>query len=466
MDVEPPVPPGPENPNPFSLRGRPGAITLEAEGLHHPGSSRRGWPVYTPYRELTHLACSQRALWLGTTRSVFVVQRSAFVDEQGPEHLVRALLERIAALPGGADQLARMAEIEETSRLPGAPRATWALVGLCVAVYALQVFGGPGWHEVGYFSRALAADGDWWRLWTANWLHAVSAHLLLNLFALYALGTLVERSIGTARTAVVMVVSGLGAMLASGWAGEDRVVGVSGVVCGIFGALVWLELRFASVLPAWWRVPRRALGWVFGGTAALSLLPFVAGGAHAGGFLAGGAAAAALSWSSLRSRPSSPLLRAAAAVGVASCVLAAGAAVWEVQRDGPYLARYALRVAPMEGVSPEELNNLAWLIAIDDGSSRELLETARGMAERAVDETERNAPHILDTLAELHFRLGDAPAAVRIIDEAIRQDPERDYYREQRKRFLGEREGGPPNDGFFDFLPRERPLPEDEGIRV
>ena len=49
-------------------------------------------------------------------------------------------------------------------------------------------------------------------------------------------------------------------------------------------------------------------------------------------------------------------------------------------------------------------------------------------------------PHILDTLAEVHFQLGHRAEAVAAIDEAIPRDPGEDYYREQRRRFLGERD--------------------------
>ena len=49
----------------------------------------------------------------------------------------------------------------------------------------------------------------------------------------------------------------VGAMLARGLAEYAPVVGASGVVFGLLGALIWLELRSAEDLPAWWRVPRR-----------------------------------------------------------------------------------------------------------------------------------------------------------------------------------------------------------------
>ena len=163
------TPSAPSAPTTFSLRGRPRAIALEAEGLHHPTGARCGGPIYTAYRDITHLATSPRAIWLGTRRSVYVIARRTFVDPHGPEHLVRALLERIARQPGGSAQLARMAQIEEAARGRAPLRATWGLFAICAALYAAQLIGGDERHGRSAISRgALAADGDWWRVVTAQ----------------------------------------------------------------------------------------------------------------------------------------------------------------------------------------------------------------------------------------------------------------------------------------------------------
>jgi tetratricopeptide (TPR) repeat protein len=86
------------------------------------------------------------------------------------------------------------------------------------------------------------------------------------------------------------------------------------------------------------------------------------------------------------------------------------------------------------------LNNVAWSIAADPTSNEVALGLALQLAERAAAETDRQDAPILDTLAEVHFRLGEIDEAVTIIDEAIALLPDRDYYHEQRRRFLGERD--------------------------
>lgn len=431
----------PAEPAKFSLRDRRTNVVLDSSGVHHPSGARGGGMAYTAYSDITHLATSTRALWIGTRASVYLVQRRDFEDEHGPENVVRALLERIANLPEGAAQLARMAQIEETARNPGTLYATWGLAIVCVVVYAAQLLVGERVNAVGYFTGALTLAGEWWRAVTGNLLHGFLAHLALNLMALFGIGGLIERALGTARTVCVMAVSAALAMVASAMASSAPVVGVSGVVFGLLGALFWLEFRFADRLPAWWRVPRRGLYWMLAISLLLSLLPFIAGAAHVGGFVGGTAAAAALAWNTLGTRrPSPSWVRGFAAASLAVSVVAVSTAGYLVANPGEYVTRLAERIYALDEATPEELNNMAWLIAIDPDADRPLLELALRIALRAVEETDHQEPHILDTLAEVYFQLGDIDAAVAAIDEAIAQIPDRDYYHEQRRRFLGERE--------------------------
>ena len=71
------------------------------------------------------------------------------------------------------------------------------------------------------------------------------------------------------------------------------------------------------------------------------------------------------------------------------------------------------------------------------------------LADRAVQNTGGILPGVIDTLAEALFQRGDALGAVLTIDEAIRLAPGEPYYREQRRRFTGERdaEDRPPPPG-------------------
>jgi hypothetical protein len=93
------------------------------------------------------------------------------------------------------------------------------------------------------------------------------------------------------------------------------------------------------------------------------------------------------------------------------------------------------------------------------------------LAERAVTETGAAEATMLDTLAEVQFQLGWQAQAIATIDQAIAREPDESYYREQRRRFTGERpaDDRPPDPALRPQRRRERrlPLPPDElGLRV
>jgi membrane associated rhomboid family serine protease len=105
-------------------------------------------------------------------------------------------------------------------------------------------------HRIGALEPyAVVMQGEYWRLFTALFLHGGFAHLLFNLFALYVLGPPLERSIGAARFAVCYLVSGLassaGVVLLTviGLVQVAQLVGASGCIMGIVGAWAGFLLR-------------------------------------------------------------------------------------------------------------------------------------------------------------------------------------------------------------------------------
>ena len=103
------------------------------------------------------------------------------------------------------------------------------------------------------------------------------------------------------------------------------------------------------------------------------------------------------------------------------------AAERERQRIGGALT-YTLA---QEDASASTLNALAWTCATSDV----FLEESLIAAERAV-QREPNNSGILDTLAEVHYRMGHAQKAISVIDRAIALDPDDNYLKTQRERFL------------------------------
>jgi len=141
----------------------------------------------------------------------------------------------------------------------GAP-VTKILIGINVAVYVAELLQGGGVNGTkssiylhGVLWAPFVADGDYWRLLTAAFLHYGPFHLLLNMVALWWFGSLLEERIGSGKYLVLYIVSGL-----AGSAGALLIdpltptVGASGAIFGILGAGFVLE---------------RQRDYVFGGSA-------------------------------------------------------------------------------------------------------------------------------------------------------------------------------------------------------
>jgi membrane associated rhomboid family serine protease len=105
-------------------------------------------------------------------------------------------------------------------------------------------------HQLGALEPyAVVMQGQYWRLFTALFLHAGFVHLLFNLFALYVLGPPLERSIGALRFAICYLISGLissaGVVVLTviGIVQVAQLVGASGCIMGIVGAWAGFLLR-------------------------------------------------------------------------------------------------------------------------------------------------------------------------------------------------------------------------------
>jgi membrane associated rhomboid family serine protease len=452
-------------------RGRP-PVVLHTTGFRHPGGLLAGSEFFTAYPSVTQLVVTVRGLRVGTRKGVFLLRRDAFESADGPEQLVRALYARILAQPGGTLQLARM---QQLNRWMLGPNPRWLSRGValaCVAVFVLQGLYFPWVELAGTFNADLVGLGEWWRLVTANFLHAypMPLHLILNAICLLGLGLLAERSLGSGRAALVMAASALGAMGGSYLAGYQWALGASGIVAGLVGGLIWLEFRRPGQLPVVWRIPRQLFVAAVAGEAVFLLfVPGIAHAAHLGGFLTGAVVTAALAPPELGPGNSPRWLAPACGAVALGVGVAFVAAAWPLLApNSPVAARRAAHLLSAD-VEPLHLNNVAWMILTGPAPSPGLVEVALQLAERAVEETSQSDPNVLDTLAEAYFLAGRPEEAIDTIDEAISLAPGVDYFLEQRRRFTGERDSedrpDPPPESWEPEAP-PLPPPEEPGIRV
>lgn len=142
------------------------------------------------------------------------------------------------------------------------PVATLTLIGLCVVVFILMTLAGGskntevllnfGASYAPYFHR-----GDYWRLVMPMFLHIGWFHLVVNMYALYLLGPILERIYSCTRFSLIYV----GAGIASSWLSMARshnvAAGASGAIFGIAGAMLVTGQLYPEVVPRRWK---RAFG--------------------------------------------------------------------------------------------------------------------------------------------------------------------------------------------------------------
>ncbi len=98
--------------------------------------------------------------------------------------------------------------------------------------------------DLGAKVNILIAAGEYWRLFTATLLHGGILHLLFNLYALFALGPLLEAYVGPLRFLAIYMVAGLYGSLASYAFADSISVGASGAIFGIVGATTVYFFRY------------------------------------------------------------------------------------------------------------------------------------------------------------------------------------------------------------------------------
>ncbi|HZD18858.1 MAG TPA: rhomboid family intramembrane serine protease [Actinomycetota bacterium] len=138
----------------------------------------------------------------------------------------------------------------------GGITATKALLFAIAVPFVLEVaLGGPGAFveapstgrlvDMGALQPLLIAHGQYWRLFTAMFLHAGLFHIAFNAYALWLFGMFVEFSFGRTRFLLIYFVSGFLASVASFVWGSPGAVGVgaSGAIFGIFGAFIAYNYR-------------------------------------------------------------------------------------------------------------------------------------------------------------------------------------------------------------------------------
>ena len=127
---------------------------------------------------------------------------------------------------------------------------TIALVFICIIMFIVETVAGESENlttllKFGAMNDvAVAAGHQWWRLFTAQFLHIGIWHLVSNIVMIYYMGMIIEPILGHSRFLFVYLLSGVGGNLLSFALGNDKTIaaGASTALFGLFGAVLSLAM--------------------------------------------------------------------------------------------------------------------------------------------------------------------------------------------------------------------------------
>jgi membrane associated rhomboid family serine protease len=191
-------------------------------------------------------------------------------------------------------------QVRTMSSISTDPVLTYLLIGINVVVFLGGTLGGASATGGGFGGSTLLsegalygpaiANGEYWRILTAGFLHAGFFHLLFNMLSLWILGTMLEPAIGRLRFGLIYFVSLLcgsfGALLVDP---NAFTVGASGAIFGLMAAAaIYSRHRGLSIMES-------GLGvWIVLNLVITFTIPQISIGGHIGGFVGGGLAALVL----------------------------------------------------------------------------------------------------------------------------------------------------------------------------
>jgi membrane associated rhomboid family serine protease len=187
----------------------------------------------------------------------------------------------------------------------GVPIITYSIIAACVIVFVLECLTGLNpitgtgnsivANVLAYYPHEIYFAP--WSIISVNFVHANILHIALNMYSLFIVGTPLERFLGRGRYAALFFVSGIGAVVAVDLLTNEAVIGASGAIFGLLGALVVFARRMGLRTTQLYVVIAINLAIGF-------IIPQIAWQAHIGGLIVGvGLAFLMLKTSTVRRRP-------------------------------------------------------------------------------------------------------------------------------------------------------------------
>ena len=177
-------------------------------------------------------------------------------------------------------------------------KITYTLIAINILFYILSIFLSKSIIDIdmevlvkqgALFGPIVVLGGEWWRLFTAMFLHGGMTHLLMNMFSLYLIGRGAEQYFNAQSYLSIYLFSGLLGALASLYMHPASVgIGASGAIFGIFGAMAGFFLAHREQIGEHTKAFMKEFAIIIGINLVIGFsIPSVDVSAHAGGLMVG-----------------------------------------------------------------------------------------------------------------------------------------------------------------------------------
>ena len=130
-------------------------------------------------------------------------------------------------------------------------KVTSGLMIINIIVFILMTLSGGSENienliRFGANSKILVAEGEWWRLFTASFIHIGFFHILFNMYFFYSLGPVFERLFGSMNFLIIYLIAGIFGNLLSFAFGSPYTVsaGASTSLYGMLGLAIGLMATY------------------------------------------------------------------------------------------------------------------------------------------------------------------------------------------------------------------------------
>lgn len=153
-------------------------------------------------------------------------------------------------------QLKRQDDLLKKSKTKKVPKVTIAVIMLCIVYTILTLICGYLLNNTSvaavvsgaYYKMNVVAAHEYWRLLTAGFLHEQPITLLVNMYAFYSIGKYSEQIFTKGQYILILLISIIAGNVFVLIGDTNSIVyGISGGVCGIFGAYIAVLLAHGTI---------------------------------------------------------------------------------------------------------------------------------------------------------------------------------------------------------------------------